>query len=550
MCIRDRHSLGEGGTMWGIYYSQGGMADVSGEPYGNGIYEFRADRNKNGLNNTFGKVFWKKNYKTGTSDGGFGYYTNFNRNSDGTYDDNPNDSTFPTLGYTKDGYLGTWAWIMLPQKIYLTGFTFCEAWYSNHNFKDFRIYGRRSEDSDLDTSTQANRVYLTEAADDWTLVYEHKEEFDGEPTYFPNPGDIITDSQNTNIASFNVADVCSGHRIDFRKGGVSAVSEKDVFDTYCLVVNKGYSSYIKFETWILHGQEYDNSTSEAYSLPITNIGDNRILVSIESNAYVFTNPQKYEILSNIELGIGTWILENVPAEHPIGIEQSGTNIEYYGDNAWYNGVSAETGSSAIAGINYYSGRVTIYVKGNFGTASFHCANHGYMGGQNMLQFSSNEHVNENNSVNPFTNNVSLAEKRCWPPRSNDASNDPELSPLSYGKIFENPIGNGDFNWEKRNAMTRSVYGTGYADGDYWMCSSPPGGTIGSCASAYRSKYTKWAGSGKYTSYYTTGYNSDGTLSSNYVTGSNYKTQGRTCICLLYTSPSPRDATLSRMAWCS
>ena len=32
-----------------------------------------------------------------------------------------------------------------------------------------------------DTSTQANRVYLTEKADDWVLVYEHKEEFDGEP---------------------------------------------------------------------------------------------------------------------------------------------------------------------------------------------------------------------------------------------------------------------------------------------------------------------------------------------------------------------------------
>ena len=104
-----------------------------------------------------------------------------------------------------------------------------------------------------------------------------------------------------------------------------------------------------------------------------------------------------------------------------------------------------------------------------------------------------------------------------------------MSPLSYGKIFENPIGNGDFNWEKRNAMTRSVYGTGYADGDYWMCSSPPGGTLASCSRAYLSKYTKWAGSGKYTSYYTTGYNSDGTLSSNYVTGSNYKTAGRTCV---------------------
>ena len=82
----------------------------------------------------------------------------------------------------------------------------------------------------MDTSSQANRVYLTESADDWTLVYEKKEEFDGEPTDW----NIITDSQNTNIASFNVADVCSGHRIDFRKGGISSVSEKDVFDTFCL----------------------------------------------------------------------------------------------------------------------------------------------------------------------------------------------------------------------------------------------------------------------------------------------------------------------------
>ena len=112
---------------------------------------------------------------------------------------------------------------MLPNKIYLTGFTFCEAWFSSNNFKDFRIYGRRSEDGNQDTSTQANRVYLTEAADDWTLLYEHKSEFDAEPTYFPNPGDIITDPQNSNISSFDVADVCSGHRIDFRKNVESSV---------------------------------------------------------------------------------------------------------------------------------------------------------------------------------------------------------------------------------------------------------------------------------------------------------------------------------------
>ena len=89
----------------GIYYSHGGSADVSGAAYGNGIYEFRADR-ANG-NNTLGMAFWKHIYWSGSSAAGWGYRTNHNRiSAGGRYDDNPNDSTFPTLGYTKDGYLG------------------------------------------------------------------------------------------------------------------------------------------------------------------------------------------------------------------------------------------------------------------------------------------------------------------------------------------------------------------------------------------------------------------------------------------------------------
>ena len=161
--------------------------------------------------------------------------------------------------------------------------------------------------------------------------------------------------------------------------------------------------------------------------------------------------------------------ENVPESHPIGIEQSGTNIEYYGDNAYYDGSGSETGSSAIAGINYYSGRVTIYVKGDFGTASFHCANHGYMGGQNILQFTSNEHVTEDNPVNPFTRNISLGETLQWPPRSTYCSNDPELSGYSYGKIFQDTR---SAQYDYRMCLQRQVYGSGYADGTYWMCSSP------------------------------------------------------------------------------
>ena len=47
---------------------------------------------------------------------------------------------------------------------------------------DFRIYGRNSTDN----SSQATRVYTTEAATDWVLVYEHKSDIDGEANYFKN----------------------------------------------------------------------------------------------------------------------------------------------------------------------------------------------------------------------------------------------------------------------------------------------------------------------------------------------------------------------------
>ena len=36
----------------------------------------------------------------------------------------------------------------------------------------------------------------------------------------------------------DIADVCYGRRIDFRKGGASEVSQLAVYDTYCFVINK------------------------------------------------------------------------------------------------------------------------------------------------------------------------------------------------------------------------------------------------------------------------------------------------------------------------
>ena len=610
---------------------------------------------------------------------------------------------------------------------------------------------RNSTDSGLDTSIQENRIYATESASDWNLIYEHKDEFDGEPIFFKNPGNIISDPQNAGPAdthtTFDKADVCHGRRIDFRKGA-SNVSQMEMYDTYCLVVNKAYATYITIETLILHGQEEDSLSTNFATLPIKTVGDRRILTAMNyaptyhldftdptngsnigdsgytwsligsptqdsngvrlnpgssmsqyiqldyfplgpkftvavqfklyrthnwttplnlgwssvgsllphmignafrlnwwegstgknnsqnftdvthywnlngktynfvlvrnnanikvymnfssneleligstvmsptgmdtevdpliapngyqigygapsgdeymdalvknftywdkaltlndaissfntitspptTNLYSFINPMKYEILSGtIHLGLGTWILENVPESHPIGIEQSGTNIEYYGDDAYYAGTGSETGPSAIAGVNYYFGRVTIYVKGDFGSASFHCANHGYMGGQYILQFTNNEHVTEDNPVNPFTSDVSLGETLQWPPRSTYCSNDPDLSGHSYGKIFQDTR---NAQYDYRMCLERQVYGSDYADGTYWMCSSPWRYNYRNVMHAFDDRYSVMGSTSTETKFYGIGFNSDGTLADDKKTGGTNKSAGYTCV---------------------
>ena len=157
-------------------YSNGGTSTVTGQEYGNGVYEYRSDRNKNTYSNNWGKVFQKWIYKSGSGYQNWGFYTNHNRNTDGTYDNNTNDSPFDGIGYTKDGYVGTWGWIMLPTKIYLTGFKIFTQWMSVAWPHDFRIYARNS--TATDPSSQANRIYTTEAANDWVFIYEHQSDID------------------------------------------------------------------------------------------------------------------------------------------------------------------------------------------------------------------------------------------------------------------------------------------------------------------------------------------------------------------------------------
>ena len=80
---------------------------------------------------------------------------------------------------------------------------------------------------------------------------------------------------------------------------------------------------------------------------------------------------------------GTYTLLSVPSAHPIAILNYGiaSFISYTGT------VNAGTGTAPDGRTyTYYSGDVTITVNGDYGTVSYACKYHGYMGGQNNLAF--------------------------------------------------------------------------------------------------------------------------------------------------------------------
>ena len=82
---------------------------------------------------------------------------------------------------------------------------------------------------------------------------------------------------------------------------------------------------------------------------------------------------------------GTYTLSSVPVAHPIAILNNGKEllISYTGTN------NAGTGTAPDGNTyTYYTGDVTITVSGDYGTVSYACLYHGYMGGENNLGFNS------------------------------------------------------------------------------------------------------------------------------------------------------------------
>jgi hypothetical protein len=96
--------------------------------------------------------------------------------------------------------------------------------------------------------------------------------------------------------------------------------------------------------------------------------------------YIFNNT--YGVYQAAE---GTYVLNNIPSTHPIAFHNNGkTSIFTYTGT---NSAGTKTGLDGNT-YEYFWGDITLNISGNFGTISYECFNHGYMGGENNLEYNS------------------------------------------------------------------------------------------------------------------------------------------------------------------
>jgi hypothetical protein len=113
------------------------------------------------------------------------------------------------------------------------------------------------------------------------------------------------------------------------------------------------------------------------------------IVSSDGNKYVFNNGTTYDANIQYGLGIGTYVFKNIQQGHPMALLNNGKtgSITYIGD-------SSKKLTIIDDGIffDFYYGDITVQVFGDFGTISVYCYYHGYMGGLNLLKYSSSCYI--------------------------------------------------------------------------------------------------------------------------------------------------------------
>jgi hypothetical protein len=125
-----------------------------------------------------------------------------------------------------------------------------------------------------------------------------------------------------------------------------------------------------------------NQQSEPEPDPIVqclNQSENNIVSMI--NPYLFNNIP-YNNADYIGVNNGTYTLTGVTSSHPIGFVINNDSLFEV-----ISGTLFGTKTVNSINVNYYTGNIEFEVKGDFGIISYHCYNHGYMGGENRLKYS-------------------------------------------------------------------------------------------------------------------------------------------------------------------
>jgi len=105
-------------------------------------------------------------------------------------------------------------------------------------------------------------------------------------------------------------------------------------------------------------------------------------VSVKDGKYKFNG--NYDESSAFSMEKGSYTFKNIPEEHPIGfIINEASKIEIKGKK--FEKPKEMEGVK----VQFYTGTIVVKVKKDFGTISYSCFYHGYMGGENNLVFVKN-----------------------------------------------------------------------------------------------------------------------------------------------------------------
>jgi len=153
-----------------------------------------------------------------------------------------------------------------------------------------------------------------------------------------------------------------------------------------------YHGYMGGEKLLVYKEACEIGLPESLNIKYT-LGlyksSNASVVNNNGNKYLFNGHTTYSSKYQYGLGTGTYTITNIPEQHPMAILNAGKTLQisYSGDSTKKSSKEV-TSTTADGTYDFYYGDITLTVNSNFDKVSVYCYNHGYMGGENLLVYSS------------------------------------------------------------------------------------------------------------------------------------------------------------------